>query len=74
MNTDRLRPRRRKGRRNPRRVTILDHHELGAMFGLDGVEAIATELRRRGVRYHVSAGKIYTNARDVLQTFEQRDV
>ena len=41
------------------------------MFGLDDVDAIAAELRRRGVRYHVSAGGIYTTAKDVLATFEQ---
>lgn len=61
-------PRRRSGRRNPRRATILDHNELGAMFGLDDVDAIAAELRRRGVRYHVG---IYTNAADVLATFDR---
>ncbi len=40
------------------------------MFGLDDVELIAAELRRRGVAYHVSAGGIYTTAADVLATFE----
>jgi len=36
--------------------SILEHHELGEMFGLDDVDAIAAEPRRRGVSYHVSAG------------------
>lgn len=62
MTAKRLLPRRRMGRRNPRRATILDHHELGAMFGVDGVDEIAAELRRRGVRYHVGSGVTYTNA------------
>ena len=41
------------------------------MFGLSDVDAIAAELQRRGARYHVSAGGIYTTAKDVLATFEQ---
>jgi hypothetical protein len=64
-----LGPRRRTGRRNPRQATILTHVELGAMFALDDNEAIAAELRRRGITYHVSAGGIYTTAKDVLTTF-----
>jgi hypothetical protein len=50
--------------------TIVDHHELGAMFGLDDVELIAAELRRRGIRYHLSAGGIYVNAAHMLATFD----
>jgi hypothetical protein len=39
------------------------------MFGLTDVDAIAAELQRRGVTYHVSAGGTYTSAADVLATF-----
>ena len=50
--------------------TILDTNEIGAMFGLDDVDEIAAELRRRGVRYHLRAGGIYAVAAHVLATFD----
>ncbi len=58
------------GRRKRPNVTILDNRDLAAMLDLIDVAAIEAELRRRGIRYHVSAGKIYATAADVLATFD----
>lgn len=70
MTVDRLLPRR-SGRRHRPSVTILDDRDLAAMFDLlTDAAAIERELRRRGIRYHVSAGKIYATAADVLATFD----
>ena len=68
MNAKRLLPRRRSARTATSSIT-----QLGAMFGLDDADAIAAELRSRGVRYRLSASGIYANAADVLATFDPQN-
>ena len=58
---ERLTPRRRRGGRRHKRVTIYDTDALLLYFDTDSEDEVKEELKKRGISWHESAGKLWVS-------------